>query len=320
MAGVPVGALLGDVRTAKAVDANAQNEPISPLPQPPAADPRKVALGERLFADPRLSHDGSRSCASCHDPHTNGADAGRTDLAPDGTPLAFNTSTVFNSALSFRLGWEGRFRSLEDQAEFSLNATTLMATSVDEVLGKLRADPDTAHQFAEAYGHGPDRSSLLDAIATYERSLITPGSRFDRWLMGDETALSPQETNGYHLFKSLGCISCHQGVNVGGNLYERHGIFHPLASPKPEILRVPSLRNIATTPPYFHDGSAPTLGDAVRQMGFAQLNQVLSNDQVQDIVAFLGTLTGNYRGRPVTAPTVITPTVITPTVTTPAPP
>jgi cytochrome c peroxidase len=108
-----------------------------------------------------------------------------------------------------------------------------------------------------------------------------------------------EELDGYRLFKSLGCVSCHQGVNIGGNLFERHGIFHPLASPKPEILRVPSLRNVATTPPYFHDGSAKTLDDAVRKMGLAQLNSTLTDQQVKAIVAYLQTLTGNYRGAPV---------------------
>jgi cytochrome c peroxidase len=125
---------------------------------------------------------------------------------------------------------------------------------------------------------------------------LTPGSRFDRWLGGEAAALSPEEQKGYQLFKSIGCISCHQGVNVGGNLFERHGIFHPLASPKPEILRVPSLRNVATTPPYFHDGSAPTLDEAVRKMAEAQLDQTLSDQQIKAIVAFLDTLTGTYRG------------------------
>jgi cytochrome c peroxidase len=146
-----------------------------------------------------------------------------------------------------------------------------------------------------------DRTGLLDAIATYERSLLTPGSRFDRWLGGDAAALSAEEQHGYELFKSLGCVSCHQGVNVGGNLYQRHGIFHPLASPKPEILRVPSLRNVATTASYFHDGSAATLDDAVRKMAAAQLDLDLPDPQIQAIVAFLKTLTGNYRGVPVVA-------------------
>jgi cytochrome c peroxidase len=271
------------------------------VPPPPPADPSKLALGERLFADPRLSADGSRACTTCHDIRTNGADSHRRDKALDGSELALNTSTVFNAALSFRLNWEGNFRTFETEAETVLDNRRILGTSVEEVLAKERADPETLHQFEEAYGHPPDRASLLDAIATYEQSLLTPGSRFDRWLGGDATALSAEELNGYQLFKALGCISCHQGVNVGGNLFQRHGIFHPLASPKPEILRVPSLRNVATTPPYFHDGSAPTLQEAVHQMGFAQLDQTLSDQQVEAIVAFLNTLTGTYRGSPVVA-------------------
>jgi cytochrome c peroxidase len=177
-----------------------------------------------------------------------------------------------------------------------------LATNANEVLKKLDADPEVVRQFTRAYGRRPDRTSLLDAIATYERSLVTPGSRFDRWLEGDTAALSAEEQEGYQMFKSLGCVSCHQGVNVGGNLFERRGIFHPLASPEPEILRVPSLRNVATTPPYFHDGSAPTLHEAVRKMAFAQLDETLSDRQIEAIVAFLNTLTGAYRGVPVTAP------------------
>jgi cytochrome c peroxidase len=278
-----------------------EQEPITPVPPPPSADSLKLALGERLFADPRLSVDGSRACISCHDIRTNGADSRRRDEAPDGSELLLNTPTVFNASLDFRLDWEGDFRTLEAQAEAALENQRAMGKSIDEVLGKLSADPQTRRQFVAAYGHAPDRASLLDAIATYERSLVTPGSRFDRWLGGEAAALSPEEQKGYQLFKSIGCISCHQGVNVGGNLFERHGIFHPLASPKPEILRVPSLRNVAVTPPYFHDGSAPTLDEAVRKMAEAQLDQTLSDQQIKVIVAFLNTLTGTYRGAPVTA-------------------
>jgi len=274
----------------------ADQEPISSVPPPPVAAPLKLALGERLFADPRLSRDGSRACSSCHDLAANGADGNRHDKSFDGSDLPFNTTTVFNVALSFRLGWEGSFRTLEAQAEALLENSGLMGTTIAEVVGKLSADPEMTGQFGEAYGHDPDRASLLDAIATYERSLLTPGSRFDQWLGGDAAALSIEEQNGYQLFKSLGCVSCHQGVNVGGNLFQRQGIFHPLASPKPEILRVPSLRNVAITPPYFHDGSAPTLEEAVRRMASAQLDQALSDKQVDAIVAFLSTLTGTYRG------------------------
>lgn len=279
----------------------ATQEPITPIPPPPAADPFRLALGERLFADPRLSRDGSRACTSCHDIRTNGADANRHDKACDGSEITFNTSTVFNASLSFRLGWEGKFRTLEAQVEAIVENPRIMGARVEDVLRRLRADPELVRQFEQAYGRGPDLAGLLDAIATYERSLLTPGSRFDRWLSGDPAALSAEEQDGYRLFKSLGCVSCHQGVNIGGNLFERQGIFHPLASPPPEIVRVPSLRNVATTPPYFHDGSAPTLDEAVRRMANAQLDQTLSEQQIKAIVAFLDTLTGTYRGAPVTA-------------------
>jgi cytochrome c peroxidase len=204
--------------------------------------------------------------------------------------------TIFNAALNFRFGWEGKIRTLESDAKAALENPQLMGTSISELVEKLAADPNMRREFAAAYGGGPDARNITDALVSFERTLVTPGSRFDRWLAGDAAALSTEELDGYRLFKSLGCVSCHQGVNIGGNLFERHGIFHPLASPKPEILRVPSLRNVATTPPYFHDGSAPTLDDAVRKMGIAQLNSTLTDQQVKAIVAYLQTLTGNYRG------------------------
>jgi cytochrome c peroxidase len=278
------------------------SEPITPVPGPPAADPLKVALGERLFADPRLSRSNTRTCSSCHDLKTNGASGNVMETAPDGSPLSFNTTTVFNSALNFRFGWEGEFRTLEEQAAASLQNSRIMDSRIDDVVGKLGHDPVVVHQFEEAYGHGPDAPSVLDAIATFERSLVTPGSQFDRWLAGDTTALSAQQLDGYRSFKSLGCVSCHQGVNIGGNLFERHGIFHPLARADPQILRVPSLRNVATTAPYFHDGSAPSLDEAVRQMATSQLDLALTDQQVGDIVAFLRSLTGTYHSRLVEEP------------------
>jgi cytochrome c peroxidase len=275
-------------------------EPIRPIPAPPTQDQRRVTLGEHLFKDRRLSHNSTHSCLSCHDLGTNGASANAHDLTPLGQPLALNTLTVFNATLSLRINWEGNLRSLELEVEQGLGNPAIMASSIEEILGKLSADPDEVKQFRDAYGHGPDRDSLLDAIAAFERSLVTPGSRFDRWLAGDASAITPVELSGYGLFKSLGCASCHQGVNVGGNLFQRHGIFHPLGSPEPELVRVPSLRNVATTAPYFHDGSVATLGEAVKAMGFAQLDRVLTGEQVAAIVAFLNTLTGTYAGTPVT--------------------
>lgn len=276
------------------------SEPISPIPQPPPEDPLKLHLGERLFADPRLSRGNVRSCATCHDLGSNGASNRDRDTAIDGSPLRFNTSTVFNAALSFRLGWEGRSRTFQQQVT-GLIEGPVMGGSLAEVVRKLRADAAIERQFQAAYGHGADAASLIDALATFQGSLLTPGSRFDRWLQGDRTALSAGELDGYLLFKSLGCIACHQGVNIGGNLYERHGIFHPLARRDPAILRVPSLRNIAATGPYFHDGSANSLQDAVRQMGRAQLDDNLTDQQIEEIAAFLRTLSGLYRGRPIEA-------------------
>jgi cytochrome c peroxidase len=277
-------------------------EPITPVPEPPAADPLKVALGERLFGDPRLSGGNTRKCSSCHDLSTNGASRNVHDTAPDGSLLSVNTPTVFNSTLCFRLGWEGEFRTLEAQAAATLQNPRIMDSRIDEVVGKLSHDTVLVHQFEAAYGHGPDPASVLDAIATFERSLVTPRSLFDRWLAGDTAALSAKQIDGYRLFKSLGCVSCHQGVNVGGNLFQRHGIFHPLAQAEPEILRVPSLRNVATTGPYFHDGSAPSLDDAVRKMATAQLDLALTDEQVDEIVAYLRTLTGTYHSQLVGEP------------------
>jgi cytochrome c peroxidase len=280
--------------------ANAE-EPITPIPDPPNTDPRKMKLGERLFGNPRLSHGNSRSCTSCHDLGTNGASTNSQDVGLDGSSLPLNTPTVFNAALSFRFGWEGKLRTVESDVKAALENPEIMGTSMSELSERLAADPDMRREFTDVYGSGPDAGNIVDAIASFERSLVTPGGRFDRWLAGDAAALSEGELDGYRLFKSLGCVSCHQGVNIGGNLFERHGIFHPLASPKPEILRVPSLRNVATTPPYFHDGSARTLDDAVRRMGLAQLNTTLTDQQVKAIVAYLQTLTGKYRGAPVGA-------------------
>jgi cytochrome c peroxidase len=279
-------------------EASDGREPITPVPAPRAQDPQRLLLGERLFNDRRLSHGNTHSCLSCHDIGSNGASANAHDT-PEGQPMALNTPTVFNASLNFRLNWEGNIRSLEEGIERSLNNPAIMASSLDEAVNKLRADPETVRYFREAYGQEPNAAAILDAIATYERSLVTPGSRFDRWLAGEAGAITPEELSGYQLFKSLGCISCHQGVNVGGNLFQRHGIFHPLGSPEPVLLRVPGLRNVATTAPYFHDGSASTLSQAVKSMGIAQLDRELTDQQISAIVAFLNTLTGAYRGETV---------------------
>ena len=301
---IPGGLLLSSAMPQQLVQPQEANsiisdEPITPVPEPRPINASKVRLGERLFGDHRLSRNNLRSCASCHDLNTNGASKESHDKGLDGSSLPLNTLTVFNAALSFRFGWEGKIRDIESDAKASLQNPQIMGADVAEIAEKLDADSGLRREFVAAYGRRPDAENVVDALATFQRTLITPGSRFDRWLAGDAGALSAEEQDGYRLFKSLGCVSCHQGVNIGGNLFQRHGIFHPLASPKPEILRVPSLRNVATTPPYFHDGSAATLDEAVRRMGVAQLNSTLTDRQVSALVAYLGTLTGKYRGVPV---------------------
>jgi cytochrome c peroxidase len=303
---IPAGLLLAFAipeLLAQSSEANSiiSEEPITPIPSLPPIDPLKVRLGAQLFGDPRLSRDNSRSCTSCHNLGSNGATRESHDSGLDGSTLPLNTLTVFNASLSFRFGWEGKIRTLELDVASSLQNPQIMGADIAETAEKLNADPALRREFMVAYGSGADARNVVDALVSFQRTLVTPGSRFDRWLMGDAGALSVEEQDGYRLFKSMGCVSCHQGVNIGGNLFQRHGIFHPLASPKPEILRVPSLRNVATTAPYFHDGSTATLDDAVRKMVMAQLNAALTNQQVNAIVAYLRTLTGEYHGVPVGA-------------------
>jgi cytochrome c peroxidase len=276
-------------------------EPITPIPPPPPEPPERVRLGALLFADPRLSGSGTRACSSCHDLATNGADGRRRGLGADGTELPVNTLTVFNAGLSFRNNWAGDRRSLEEQAAWSIASPKIMAGSLELAAKRLSADPAMTQAFHAAFGGPPDGARILDALASFERTLVTPNSRFDAWLRGNDAALSASELQGYQLFKSIGCVSCHQGVNMGGNLFQLSGVFHPVTGDTSRRVRVPSLRNVATTAPYFHDGSAPTLEAAVRTMGRAQLDRPLTQAQVAEIAAFLRAATGQYRGQSVTA-------------------
>jgi cytochrome c peroxidase len=292
------------------------DEPITPIPTTIDLNPGKVRLGERLFHDPRLSHDNSFACTSCHQLDKGGDDDQVLSIGANG-PLNFNTSTIFNAALNFGLNWRGNFRTIEEQNEATLRGARLMNTSWDELLPKLRSDRLYPRQFTELYGAGPQPESVLDSLATYQRSLITPDSRFDRYLRGEHDAITPDEEQGYKLFKDNGCIACHQGVDVGGNLFQKFGVFSdPFAGQKAlteadlgrfsitgvesdrHVFRVPSLRNVAVTAPYFHDGRTTSLATAVQIMARNQLGRQLEAGDIDLIVKFLGTLTGEYRGRP----------------------
>ena len=274
-------------------------EPIVPLPAEPWLDEARVALGERLFHDTRLSGSGALSCASCHDLATNGASAAELDTGDAGDLLAVNTPTVFNVAHNYRLGWEGRFRDAARHAAALIENPRIMGASLPAVVERLRADGALNAAFRSVYGQNINAANVVDALVEFERSLATPNAPFDRWLEGETEALSELEFEGYQLFKSTGCSSCHQGIAVGANLFQRQGVFRPLVKPPPAIVRVPGLRNVAATAPYFHDGSAATLAEAVHRMARAQLNASLSDEEVDKLVAFLGTLTGEYRGVPV---------------------
>ena len=278
---------------------NGTDEPITAISSPPRIDPLKVKLGERLFADPRLSHDNSRSCSSCHDLSTNGASPRRRDVGLDGAELPLNTLTVFNAALSFRFGWEGKFRTSEVDTQRLAGKPEIMASSPAEVAEKLSADPDMRNNFFAAYGHRPDAHDIIDAIANFQRTLVTPGSRFDRWLAGDAARALDRRTGRIRIVQISGLR-----LLPSGRQYRRQSVPAPRHIPSSGVAGSCEFcayrsRNVATTPPYFHDGSAPTLDDAVRKMGKAQLNTMLTDPQVTAIVAFLHSLTGNYRGTPV---------------------
>jgi cytochrome c peroxidase len=307
-----------DARDPAAVPSGA--EPIAPVPRAVALDANKVRLGEKLFHDVRLSRGDVMACASCHRLAEGGDDNLARSPGIHGKLLDFNTPTVFNAALSFRLNWRGNFRSLEQQIEAVLYDPDLMNTSWEELLPKLRADASYREAFVATYGSGPEPAHVLDALATFERSLITPDAPFDRYLRGERDALEPHAERGYELFKVYGCTACHQGVNVGANLFQKFGIFYdPFAGADAvsqadlgrfavtgkaadrHVFRVPSLRNVALTAPYFHDGSVASLEEAVESMARSQLGRSLSAQEIDLIVAFLRTLTGAYRGRPLAA-------------------
>jgi cytochrome c peroxidase len=291
-------------------------EPIGPVPKAPDLDPRRAAIGERLFYDVRVSRDGNQACATCHPLERGGMDGLPVAVRHDGTLHIRNTPTIFNVSLNATFNWDGVVNTLESHTDRIVPG--LMNITWPELIARLRVDRAYASAFAAAYAEGPTHANVLDAVATFERSLLTPNSRFDRFLLGERDALTTREQDGYLLFKSHGCASCHQGINVGGNLYQRFGVFESMPPGRAlvndagrflvtkvprdkNVFRVPSLRNVAITAPYFHDGNAPTLKVAVDTMGKVQLGRSLTPNDIGLIVEFLGTLTGEYRGRPFTA-------------------
>lgn len=297
-------------------------EPVQPVMDSLPVDPTKAALGYKLFHDPRFSADNTVSCASCHGLNTGGVDNKQYSDGVGGQKGGVNAPTVYNAALNFVQFWDGRAGTLAEQAGGPpMNPVEMASASWEEIIGKLEQDKELTAEFTAIYPEGYSGENLTDAIAEFEKTLLTPNSRFDRYLKGDSAAMTAQEIKGYELFKSNDCATCHVGVNLGGQSYELMGLkadyfadrglemteedngrFKQTQTERDRHrFKTPGLRNVALTAPYLHDGSAGTLEEAVDAMAKYQVGQTLSTADRDDIVAFLKTLTGEYQGKPLDA-------------------
>jgi cytochrome c peroxidase len=284
------------------------NEPIRALPLQAVGDPARIALGARLFVDPRFSRNSTHSCASCHQLRQGGADGKAIATGPDGKPARFNTPTVYNSSFNFRQTWTGRYSGVEQLLDHVSAKPAVFADNWDVVAARLTRDQALSAQFKDVYGDALRPAYVRDALDQYLRSLVTP-ARFDRYLRGEAGAISADEERGYLRFKSFGCAACHQGINVGGNLFQKLGAMREMPGLDASgadlgrynetgrnidrhVFRVPGLRNVALTAPYFHDGSVATLEQAVELMFKYQLGRTASQQDKELIVRFLHTLSG----------------------------
>ncbi|HID9468840.1 TPA: cytochrome-c peroxidase [Serratia liquefaciens] len=289
-----------------------RNEPIQPIPKALPVDAQKVALGFRLYHDPRLSGDSTLSCAHCHSLNTGGVDGRKTSIGVGGAVGPINAPTVFNSVFNSEQFWDGRAPTLQVQAGGPpLNPIEMASKSWEEIIGKLDKDPVLTRDFVAAYPQGFSGETITDAIAEFEKTLITPDSPFDNWLRGDDKAMTMQQKHGYQLFKDNKCATCHGGTILGGRSFEPLGLKRDfnfgeitaadigrmnVTSEARDRLRqkVPGLRNVALTAPYFHRGDVATLDEAVKLMLRYQVGTELPQQDVDDIVAFLESLTGVY--------------------------
>lgn len=295
-----------------------KQEPISPIPLQLNIPANKIELGKKLFEDPLLSHNQKQACSHCHllKQKPDGSTYIATTQAINNSSI--NTPSMFNMAFNARHTWHGKFKTLESQAEAALLNPNLANSNWAEILTKLGNNPEYITLFSDIYNKDNiNKQMVLNAIVSYEKSLITPNAPFDKYLRGNLSAISAQAKKGYQLFKAFGCISCHQGINIGGNMFQKLGVFHNYFKHRGNItkvdhgrfnitghkkdqfvFRVPSLRNIAVTAPYFHDGQAKTLEDALDIMARHQLGRKISKQDKADIIIFLHSLTGEYQEKP----------------------
>lgn len=289
-------------------------EPITPLVKITGLNPAKIALGSSLFRDVRLSKDNSKSCFSCHDLTDNGADSEPVSRGVNNLLGSVKSPTVYNSGYNFVQFWDGRSRTLESQVSGPIHNPVELGTNWIEVVQKLSSDPVKEKRFDDIYPDGITAANIADAIATFERSLVTTSSRFDQWLTGDKNALTERELEGYRLFKGYGCISCHQGKNVGGNMYARMGNIRDYFAEREKpvtkadlgrfnvtgresdrhLFKVPSLRLASLQKYFFHDGSESSLQGAIKVMARYQLGREISSDDAELIEAFIRSLAGAH--------------------------
>jgi cytochrome c peroxidase len=286
-------------------------EPLKPLPNTVTVNMDKVLLGRSLYHDTTLSGDGTVACVTCHSLDHGGAEPRKTSTGIRGQVGPINSPSVLNSGYNFVQFWDGRAKDLQEQAAGPVANPIEMGAKWDRVVARLKKNKEYAATFSKLYEDGVTQDNATDAIAEYEKSLITP-SRFDKFLLGDESAITDAEKKGYATFKEAGCTACHTGIIAGGTMFQKMGLvkdyFADRGTPVTEadmgrfnvtkkpadkhFFKVPTLRNIELTSPYLHDGSRSTLEETVKVMGTYQLGKDLSDAKVNSIVTFLKSLTG----------------------------
>ncbi len=309
------GKILGTIATLAAVAATSsaawaavREEPIQPIEAAKVTNPAEVELGKKLFFDPRLSRSGFISCNSCHNLSMGGSDNLQTSIGHNWQKGPINSPTVLNSSFALAQFWDGRAKDLKEQAGGPIANPGEMAFTHDLAVDVLQSIPGYVTEFKSVYGTDRiDIGKITTAIAAFEKTLVTPNSPFDKWLKGDDKALNARELAGYKLFKDSGCVACHNGPAAGGTSFQKMGVVEPYKSDNAAVgragvtgkdedrfnFKVPTLRNVELTYPYFHDGAAQTLEQAVETMGRLQLGRKYSKEEIGQIVAFLKTLTGD---------------------------
>ncbi|MEA1915196.1 MAG: cytochrome c peroxidase [Campylobacterota bacterium] len=286
-------------------------EVITPIPFKIEYDKSKAVLGKKLFSDTRLSKDDTVSCASCHILQSGGDGDMQYSFGIDGQIGVLNSPTVLNAVFNFSQMMDGAAKDLNNQIHFPITNPIEMGTNYEDIISKLKKDKEYQDLFKKNYDQGINKESINDAITQFQSALITPNSRFDQYLRGDKSALSEEELEGFNLFKKNGCTACHNGVNIGSNLYQRVGILKPYVHDESDtthelgrynvtkkehdkyLIKVPTLRNIELTAPYLHNGKMKTLKSAVDFMLRYQVGIKPDNEDTQKIVKFLKTLTGD---------------------------